>query len=321
MHVRDFLRRVFDRLTSQDQLQAIRRAIGEAKMLAARSLILQMRDRGAGQSLSDVEFKVSSQFGDDGIIQFLIAHADLRRDEQRFIEFGVENYQEANTRFLLQNDNWTGLVIDGSERHIDAIRNDRLYWRQELTAIRGFIDRDNVNELFETNGFSGPIGLLSIDIDGCDYWVWQAIRVVDPVIVIVEYNSVFGLRHAITVPYDPTFVRSRAHPSNLYWGASLRALHRLADEKGYSFLGCNSNGNNAYFVRSDRLGKLRPCALEDGYVVSRFRESRDARGRLSYLSGAQRLRAIGDMPVYDTEMKRLVSLKELEGWQGIADAA
>ncbi|MFM6253830.1 MAG: hypothetical protein ACKPEQ_32600, partial [Dolichospermum sp.] len=84
-----------------------------------------------------------------------------------------------------------------------------------------------------------------MDIDGNDYWVWQAIDCINPAIVISEYNFRFGANKAVTVPYDASFVRSKAHYSNIYYGASLKALCILADKKGYAFVGCNSAGNNA----------------------------------------------------------------------------
>jgi len=108
--------------------------------------------------------------------------------------------------------------------------------------------------------------------------------------VIAEYNSVFGARQAITVPYDPAFNRTRSHYSNLYWGASLPALASLGRSKGYALVGSNLAGNNAYFVHESYLGRGGVVALTAGqsYVESRFRESRDQRGQLTYLGGAAR---------------------------------
>jgi len=128
--------------------------------------------------------------------------------------------------------------------------------------------------------------------------------------VIAEYNSVFGARQAITVPYDPAFHRTKAHYSNLYWGASLPALARLARNKGYTFVGSNLAGNNAYFVHENYVGRGGVVALtpEQGYVESRFRESRDERGRLTYLDGAARRLMIAGMPVYDVERGAVVAL-------------
>jgi hypothetical protein len=285
------------------------RALEDTKLLVARLLVTQLRARGALPRLADAEFRVFSQFGDDGIIQYLInALAPL---EPRFIEFGIQDYSESNTRFLMMNDNWRGLVLDGSSDHVSHVQRQPYYWRHDLTAVTAFVDRDNVNALFRANGFEGEIGLLSVDIDGNDYWVWEAIEAVHPAIVVSEYNAVFGSSRAVSIPYDPRFERTRAHHSNLYWGASLAALCALANRRGFAFVGANSAGNNAYFVRRDRLGILRPLTSEEGFVDSRFRESRDERGRLTFLSGDDRRRAIAEMPLVDVETGATVRVGDL----------
>src|SRR5204863_3105813 len=135
--------------------------------------------------------------------------------------FGVENYTEANTRFLLVNDNWKGLIIDGSEANIQYVKDDDIFWGFDLVAKPAFITRDNINELMSSSSFSGEIGLLSIDIDGNDYWIWECINAVNPIIVICEYNSVFGNERAVSVPYQSDFIARNAHFSQLYFGASL----------------------------------------------------------------------------------------------------
>jgi hypothetical protein len=278
-------------------------------LMLGKLLSNQVKALGPHRPLRDAEFKVTSQWGDDGIIQYLIANVAIESDS--FVEFGVESYAEANTRFLLANDNWRGLVMDGSAAYMAALRDTELYWRHDLTAVEAFITRDNINGLISAAGFGGPLGILSVDIDGNDYWVWEAIDVVDPSIVIVEYNSVFGARRAVTVPYAPEFRRSEAHSSNLYWGASVRALCLLAERKGYVFVGCNSNGNNAYFVKRGLAGNLRVLTPERGYVLSRFRESRDSEGRLTFKRGEERLAAIAEMQVMDVEQNLMVRLGAL----------
>jgi hypothetical protein len=116
--------------------------------------------------------------------------------------------------------------------------------------------------------------------------------------VILEYNSVFGIDRAITVPYVEAFERQSAHYTCLYAGASLRALADLSKQKGYRFIGSNSAGNNAYFVRQDKLtADVKEAVLEQGYVHSRFRESRNNDGSLSYLAGEKRLDALKGLPV------------------------
>lgn len=303
----DLFRRLFPSLVD---LFLLPRKFDELKLLTAKLLIQKVRSREPLGDIREAEFKVFSQFGDDGIIQYLIRHVPVSK--QSFVEFGVEDYKESNTRFLLVNDNWKGLVLDQDSRCVRRIRRDPVYWKHDLTAVRAFIDRDNINGVFEKNGFRGPVGLLSIDMDGNDYWVWERIDVIDPDIVIAEYNSVFGPRHAITVPYDPAFRRTKAHYSNLFWGCSLKALCRLAEKKSYVFAGSNSAGNNAYFVKKAKAGNLKSYTVESGYVESKFRESRDPSGALTYISGGERLRIIEDMTVYDLERERLVKIKELE---------
>jgi hypothetical protein len=232
--------------------------------------------------LQDHEFKVYSQWGEDGIINFLIRNVEIKN--KVFVEFGVENYLEANTRYLLVNKNWYGLVIEADAANVSFIKADPLYWRQNFKADCAFITKDNINEILERNGVVGDIGLLSIDIDGNDYWVWREIDVISPRIVVIEYNYRFGADKAVTIPYDANFVRQKAHYSMIYFGASLKALVNLGKKKGYSFVGCNSNGVNAFLVRSDILGDLKVLTAEEGYVLGKFREARNKDGHLSFLN-------------------------------------
>ena len=252
----------------------------------------------AGDEFAAHGFRVFSQWDEDGLIQFLIRQVPIPRPV--FVEFGVQTYRESNTRFLLRHDNWSGLALDGGQRYIDAIKADPISWEHDLTAVCAFITRENINDLIGGNGVRGEIGLLSIDIDGNDYWVWEALDVVQPAIVIAEYNAHFGAERAVTVPYDPAFERRKAHPSQIYFGASLAALTRLGGSKGYALVGCNGAGNNAFFVRDD----LRPAALPartagEAFVAAKFREARDAQGRLMLLSPEEETKILRGLPVVD----------------------
>ena len=242
------------------------------------------------------EYKVFSEWGGDGIIQFLINNLNIQ--EKTFIEFGVENYTESNTRYLLMHDNWTGLVIDGGADNIDYIKRDPIYWRYNLTAVQAFITRENVNDIFLQHGMSGHIGLLSIDIDGNDYWVWDAINVVDPDIVICEYNSRFGKDRAVTIPYDPTWTRFKVEKSEIYFGASIRALVALGQRKGYALVAGNQNANDLFFVKRSLLNDIvRPCTIDEAYHVNLFRDARDAAGKLLFLNHEQEQEIIAKCPV------------------------
>ncbi|OBQ09594.1 MAG: NADH dehydrogenase [Anabaena sp. LE011-02] len=284
---------IFDKVISiQNRLIKIQETLGRIE-----SRQLQSLDR---LELQDNEFQVFSQWGEDGIIQMLLRHIEI--PNKIFIEFGVENYTESNTRFLLINDNWAGLVIDGSPENISYIKQDSIYWQHNLKAVQAFIDKDNINKIIAENGIKGEIGILSIDIDGNDYWVWQAIDCINPVIVVSEYNFRFGANKAVTVPYDESFVRSKAHYSNIYYGASLKALCILADRKGYAFVGCNSAGNNAFFVRKDlKPDAINEITVEEGYVRGQFRESRDEKGNLLYLSLEEEQKILNSLPLVEIE--------------------
>ncbi|MHC4397390.1 MAG: hypothetical protein ACYS1A_17255 [Planctomycetota bacterium] len=259
--------------------------------------------------LWEAEFKVFSQFGEDGVIQYLIHKIEI--PNKVFIEFGVENYKESNTRFLLLNNNWSGLVIDAGKSNVRDIIKDPIYWKHDLTAKCAFVTRENINDLIASNIGTGDIGVLSIDIDGNDYWVWDSISVVSPRIVVCEYNSVFGHERAVTIPYREDFVRSKAHYSHLYCGASLPALCQLADKKGYDCVGTTSAGNDAFFVRKDVPSPLRKYVPKEAYVEAKFRESRDRDGQLTCLAGKDRLKEIAEMPVWDTEANRMILIKDM----------
>ena len=242
----------------------------EVQLLALGRLLSNQQSFVKSTNLSDFEFKIFSQWGDDGIIQFLIKNLDIQN--RTFIEFGVEDYSESNTRFLLKNDNWSGFVIDGSKENIEKIRNQSWFWKYELTTKNAFIDKDNINSLLQESGFSN-VGILSVDIDGNDYHRINTIdfNAINPSILIAEYNSIFGNVRPITVPYRKYFLRTKAHFTNLFFGASLPALVYLAEEKGYSLVGCTLSGNNAYFVRNDLLtSKIQKIDMNEAFKKLNF---------------------------------------------------
>jgi|SRR3984893_5459663 len=295
----------------QGQLNSVSEQLAQLKILAAQPIVHEVRRQTQAVPLTKMEFKVFSQFGDDGIIQYVTNRLNLTASEQRFVEFGVEDYRESNTRFLLLNDNWSGLIMDGSEDQVALIQRDPIYWRHDLTALARFVTRENINSLLCEGGFSGRIGILSIDVDGNDYWIWEAINVVDPALVIIEYNGIFGDREAVTIPYKADFVRQQAHYSYLYWGTSLPALCHLAVQKGYIWIGCNSAGNNAYFVRADHASQFYQPSLPIDFVPAKFREGRNRQGSLSYIGQRDGFELIKDLLVWDVstnEMRAIASL-------------
>ena len=259
--------------------------------------------------LSQAEFQVFSQFGEDGIIQFLVQRVPI--ENETFVEFGVADYRESNTRFLLVHDNWRGLIMDSEDSMHEFLRSTGLAWRHDIDAKTAFIDRANINDLIRTAGIEGDIGLLSIDLDGNDYWVLEAIDVVTPRIIVAEYNSVFGAEAAVTVPYDPSFVRGEKHWSWLYWGASLAALAKLAERRA-------TRSSAAIEPVTTPSSSAATCSARFPRSTSRARVPaeplpRIARpcGELSYVSRHEdRLRLIAEMPLVDLESGREVTVAE-----------
>lgn len=284
-----------DRLrgTSSTEIDRLRLAIGNNSATHVR-----------GRTFPDIreaEFSVYSQWGEDGIIQWLVSHAAA--DIDTFVEIGVQDYTECNTRFLMCNDNWSGVIIDSGTAHAQTLERDGLRWRYTIEAVSAWVTRDNVGGLIADAGFAGDIGLLSVDIDGNDYHVLEhALTDISPRIIVVEYNSAFGPDRALTIPYRKDFDRTRAHPSYLYFGASLAAFDRLLRAKGYSLCGSNKAGNNAFFVRGDVAGDLPTPTVAAAYARSRYRESRGPDGQLTYLDPhAEGLELIADLPVIDVD--------------------
>jgi len=284
-----------------DRLEDIQQAIGR---LETREVV------NMAKNINDAEFKVFSQRGQDGIIQYLINKINI--NNRKFIEFGVETYVEANTRFLLLNNSWDGLVIDGSIKNINYIKKDlRIYWGQKLIADQSFITKDNINHIIKSKGFDGEIGLLSIDIDGNDYWVWKSINCVKPFIVICEYNALFGYKKEVVVPYAENFQRKEAHYSQIYYGASLAALNSLAIKKGYALVGTDSSGTDAFFVRNDLVNNFTVLSVEEAFHQCQFRESLDKNGKLNFADEDQNLYNIRNLDLVNIETNKLIKVNEL----------
>lgn len=275
---------------SSHQVDEVRRAIGA---LQARQL-----RTNPPPSLRDAEFRVFSQWGEDGAIQYLI-HSVPVADEV-FVEIGVEDWSESNTRFLAMNDNWRGLIVDGADRHQAFLRESGLGWRHTVDAVTAFVTAENVDDVLAGGGITGDIGLLSIDIDGMDYWVWQAVSTVRPALVVIEFNALFGPDAAVTVPYDPAFRCRAAHHSGQYFGASLAAMEQLGAAKGYRLVGASSQAVNAFFVRADLDCALPTVSAAQAWRAPRFRTARDEAGHLTLESDRSALlAAMAGLPLVD----------------------
>lgn len=260
--------------------------------------------------LSDYEFKVFSQWGEDGILQHLSQSIEIKN--KTFIEFGVEDFFESNCRLILQKDNWCGFVIDGSSRNIERLKRSYFYWKHSLNALCSFITEDNIEQLLSSSGFDKDLGILSVDIDGVDYFILKKLSSWTPRILVVEYNAIFGANRAVSVPYSSTFVRSKMHYSNLYYGASLAAFVHQANIMNMALVGVNSAGSNAFFVRRDLLNEhVQEVSIADCFVKAKFREGRDPSGALNYQSGCEALKHINNLPLIDVIDQTTLKIHDL----------
>ncbi len=238
------------------------------------------------------ELSVLSQNGEDGVLFYLFS--TLGTVNRYFVEFGIEDGRQCNTGNLSLNFGWRGLLIEGN---VEYALNARQYYAQRLRERRddvkianAFIQPDNINKLFEDNDVPAEIDLLSIDIDGNDYWVWQAMNATSPRIVVIEYNASMGAERSISTQYDPTFDRWKKHDSGYYHGASLTALNKLAASKGYGLIGCDSLGINAFFVRSDVVAGKLPLLTPQAAFFPHFQRPEsveDQFARIQHLSFEQ----------------------------------
>lgn len=265
--------------------------------LLGRAEIQRMLAGPSRPYLRDYEVRVFSQWGEDGILAYLLSVVEGPRS---FLEIGVEDYRECNTRMLIRQGDWWGVIVEMDPGYAQAIRGLEESWKYDLRLVEARVTAENVNDLVTGAGMGGEIGLLSVDIDGNDFWVWQALTVVEPAICVIEFNSRFGSDRAVTVPYDPDFDRMVASPSGLYAGASLSALVKLGRVKGYDYVGSNRADNNAFFVRTDlRPDTLPALTAAEGWRRSRFREMRDAEGNLTFATPVQEDAVLVSLPLVD----------------------
>ena len=292
------IKRVFD-----EEIQ--KELILKAKLLSVKNRYFKKI-----KDLSDIEFQVYSQWGEDGIIDWLITkYPEIPKS---FLEIGTQNYRESNTRFLLINKNWKGFIIEADKAAVKDIKSQRIYWKHNLRAINEFITKDNINNVIKGFNIPKKIGLLSLDIDGVDYWVLSKLSALDPSIIVCEYNSLFGQKKSVTVPYKSNFIRSEEHYSNLYYGASINAFIDLMKKKNYFLIGTNSAGNNAFFVRKNIWNKVKKIIIKKKVFVSKFRESRNIKGALTFLDKKKSLELIKNkfmIDLKDNKKKKIFELK------------
>jgi hypothetical protein len=193
--------------------------------------------------------KTFSQNDEDGIIAEIFRR--IGAPHRTFVEFGCGDGLENNTSCLLSQ-GWRGLWMDGGDDNAAGIRKayGHLIGHDLLKYIQVYIDRDNIDGLIAASGLGTEIDLLSIDLDGNDYYIWEAINTVSARLVVLEYNGKFIPPHDWCMAYDTSHMWGGTD----LMGCSLAALARLGEAKGYQLVGCNITGSNAFFVRRDLAG-------------------------------------------------------------------
>lgn len=240
--------------------QFIKERFTPALQATQRQLYLQYRAFLKNNTLpnfNETGFRVFSQFEEDGKLLYIFSL--LAMPHKTFVEIGADDGINSNCANLAFHFNWTGLFIDGNSRSIK--RGQKFYakhphpWMYQPTFVCSKVTRENINDLITNAGLHGEIGLLSIDIDGNDYWVWQAIEAVQPQVVVIETHVEFGMNN-IVVPYDADYMYPGKHP--VYHGASPVAMNNLAARKGYRLVGANEYGFNFIFLKNGLLDKELP---------------------------------------------------------------
>tara|TARA_B110000971_G_scaffold220321_1_gene263595 strand:- start:190 stop:1113 length:924 start_codon:yes stop_codon:yes gene_type:complete len=278
-------------------------------ILKAKVVSLKNRNIKKIKNLSEVEFQVYSQWGEDGIIDWLINK--FPEIPKNFLEIGTQDYKESNTRFLLINRNWDGFLIEADKAAVKDIKSQKIFWKHRLKVKNEFITKDNINNIINRINVPKKLGLLSLDIDGVDYWVLKELSVLDPSIIICEYNSLFGQKKSVTVPYKKNYIRAEEHYSNLYYGASIKAFIDLMKKRNYFLIGTNSAGNNAFFLKKNHWNKANKLIVEKKIFNSKFRESRDVKGNLNFLDKKESLELIKNKFMIDLRSNKKKRIFEL----------
>jgi len=258
-------------------------------------------------NLRSTEYKVFSQYGEDGIIDFILYMIGIK-NEISFIEIGVQSYEEANTRFLAETKKSRGLLIDLDDQ-INFVKQRNFYWQNDMYVANTEVTSKNINSILEKFNFINSFDFLSLDIDGLDYWVLKEIDISKSKLVVAEYNPIFGYEKSLTIPNIKNFRRDNNHKS--YFGMSIKALINLMKEKGFIFLGTNSACCNAFFVNfyyEDIFLKLQNLSM-DKNVNFYFRENKFNNIEGNKIENI--LKRIKNKIIYDIEEKKKLTIEDI----------
>ena len=194
------------------------------------------------------EFSCYSQNGEDGLILHLLAKVGV--ENYFIVEIGTEDGRECNSANLILNYGWHGCLIEAAAQWAEKAEDyfNECNASDRVNIINTRAEPETINDVLTDAGIPAHVDVLSIDIDSYDYWLWESLDAVSPRIAVVEYNASFGPDRSVTIPYSQTPV---AQPNPMYHGASLSALEKLGERKGFVLIGCDNRGINSFFVRRD----------------------------------------------------------------------
>lgn len=202
------------------------------------------------ETLTPFELRAFSQNGEDGVLVELLRRAG--EGGRVFVEFGAGNGLQNSCVLLAAVLGWSGLFIEGDKARATAL--EERYRATSVKTRRAMVTPTTVDDLFASAGMPEEPDVLSIDVDGADYWIWRGLQRYRPRIVVIEYNASLGPERALAQPPD----RSDAFDHTSYGGASIAALRKLGASKGYRLVHTEMTGNNAFFVREDQPGVYPP---------------------------------------------------------------
>jgi hypothetical protein len=275
MNVNKFLRRVFGkigktfigRLYEDLKIDIHHRSSKEAQLMLFHAY-KEMASRGIVPSLLDVGFRCHSQCEEDGILLFIFAL--IGTTNKKVVEICAGDGIECMSANLILNHGWWGYLFDGNKENVKRgqmfFRNNRDTFLCPPKFTHAWINAENVNTAIGDAGLSGEIDLLALDIDGMDYWVWKAIRCIRPRVVVCETHNAIGADEALTVPYGPNFVITKPD----FCGASLAAMTKLAEEKGYRLIGTHRYGFNAFFILKEIAKDILPTVAVEQCLKDPF---------------------------------------------------
>lgn len=212
--------------------------------------------------LNKFEWQVFSQGGEDGIITEIFKRIGLT--QRFFVEFGCGDGLYCNTALLIL-EGWHGFWIESNKAFFKKAQEK---FGGHVAIKNAVVTTKNIERLLEENDVPQEFDFLSIDIDRNDYWIWKAIEDWHPRVVMIEYNATWPASMRWVIDYKP----DAKWDGSFWFGASLKALEELGNEKGYKLVGCSFTGVNAFFVRADLVEDKfhSPFTSENHYEPPRY---------------------------------------------------